>query len=72
MTDAQIGNIFTYHQPFGNQAVRYEALRAAGAVLANEINGRCPESREKSLAITAVQQAIQWANAAIAINEKES
>ncbi len=71
MENDQIDNIFTYHAPFGNQAGRYEQLRAEGCWLAKQINSLCPESREKSLAVTAVQQAIQWANASIAINEKE-
>jgi hypothetical protein len=32
------------------------------------INDLCPESREKSLAITNLEQAVMWANAAIARN----
>jgi hypothetical protein len=71
MDQAQIDNIFTYHAPFGDQTKKYEALRNEGRQLANAINDLCPESREKSLAITQVQQAIMWANAAIAINEKQ-
>jgi hypothetical protein len=71
MKDEDLQNVFTYHAPFGNQAERYSRMRAAGLTLARTINTECPESREKSLAITAIQQAIQWANAAIAINEKE-
>lgn len=72
MDAKQIDNIFTYHKPFGQQAQKYEELRAYGGRLAQLINAVCPESREKSLAITQVQQAIMWANAAIAINEKEN
>lgn len=71
MTEEQIGNIFTYHRPFGDQPDRYERLRWEAKMLANTINRDCPESREKSLAITSLQQAIMWANASIAINEKE-
>jgi hypothetical protein len=69
MTDEQIDNTFTYHPPFGNQTQRYEVLRAAGKVLAMEVQRACPESREKSLALTQIQQAIMWANASIACNE---
>ena len=72
MTDEQIDNIFTYHRPFGMQAERYEILRTVAGTLAKMVNESCPESREKSLAITNLQQAIMWANAAIAINEKET
>ncbi len=71
MDQSQIDNIFSYHKPFGTQADRYERLRSDARILAKEINEFCPESREKSLALTNLQQTIMWANAAIAINEKE-
>lgn len=61
--------IFSYHAPRGNQPDRYVAIRAKAKELAELIDSMCPESREKSLAITAVQQTVMWANAAIAINE---
>jgi glycyl-tRNA synthetase beta subunit len=70
MTNEQIKEIFTYHKPFGTQQDRYEKLRNVARVMAQEINEMCPESREKSLALTNLQQAIMWANASIAINEK--
>lgn len=65
-----IDNIFTYHAPFGNQAERYGTLRTAARNLAMSINALCPDSREKSLALTNLQQSVMWANASIAINEK--
>ena len=71
MTNEQIQNTFTYHKPFGDQTQRYEQIRADAKVLALTIQECCPESREKSLALTNLQQAVMWANAAIAINEKE-
>ena len=64
-----LNKIFTYHKPFGNQPERYEALRAKAYELARMIEDCCPDSREKSLAITNVQQSVMWANAAIAVNE---
>ena len=67
-----IDNTFTYHRPFGTQPERYEHLRDVAKDLAMTIDLHCPESREKSLALTAVQQAVMWANASIAINEKEA
>jgi hypothetical protein len=69
MTDRQIENIFTYHSPKEDQPARYENLRNTAKALAMLINNACPESREKSLAITNLQQAIMWANSSIAINE---
>lgn len=71
MEQKQIDNIFTYHKPFGNQPERYQEIRNAGKLLADTVNQYCPDSREKSLAITNIQQAIMWANASIAINEEE-
>ena len=71
MTVEQIESIFTYLKPFGNQPKRYEDLRYGAKKLAEQINILCPESREKSLALTSLQQTIVWANASIAINEKE-
>ena len=60
---------FTYHAPKGNQTQRYEDIRQWGWHLAVFIDENCPDSREKSLAITNLEQAIMWANAAIARNE---
>jgi hypothetical protein len=59
---------FTYHTPVGNQPVRYESLRSATKALAYLILSTCPESREKSLALTKLEEAVFWANASIARN----
>jgi hypothetical protein len=64
-----IDAVFTYHAPFGDQPVRYEQLRASAKSLAAMIIKDCPDSRERSLALTYLQQTIMFANAAIAINE---
>jgi hypothetical protein len=64
-----IDNVFTYHAPKGDQTSRYETLRINAKGLAILIQTACPDSREKSLAFTHLQQAIMWANASIAINE---
>jgi hypothetical protein len=69
MTSEQIGNIFTYHKPSGNQPQRYEEIRTIAHAFALVLQNHCPESREKSLAITNLQQSVMWANASIAINE---
>lgn len=69
--DARLQNDFTYHKPVGDQAERYEAIRFAGYLLALHLTERAPPSRELSLALTKVDEAVFWANAAIARNEKE-
>ena len=71
MTEEQIEDIFTYHAPFGTQPTRYVQIRDTAKVLAHLINEACPESREKSLALTNLQQSVQMANASIAIHEKQ-
>jgi hypothetical protein len=59
----------TYHPPKGDQAQRYEKLRFNGLNLAEMIEELAPHSRERALAITKLEEAIMWANAAIARNE---
>lgn len=60
---------FTYHAPQEGQPARYELIRDYAHGLASLINHQCPESREKSLAVTHLEEAVMWANAAIARNE---
>ena len=69
MTQEQIENTFTYHAPKGDQTTRYQSIRDCAKELAHNIERNCPDSREKSLALTNLQQAVMWANASIAINE---
>jgi len=60
---------FTYHPPKDNQPQRYERIRFFGKSFAEAIDQMCPNSREKSLAWTALEECVMWANAAIARNE---
>lgn len=60
---------FTYHAPKDDQPRRYEDIRRNAHTLAAFIDASCPDSREKSLAITALEECVMWANAAIARNE---
>jgi hypothetical protein len=72
ITDAELEkleNNFTYHSPKGDQAGRYESLRAQAKELANSFLVKCPDSRERSLALTKLEEAVMWANASIARNE---
>lgn len=66
-----LDNLFTYHPPFGDQAKRYETMRAVGKLLAETIMKLTPGSAEQTLAVRRVQEAVMWANASIACNEKE-
>jgi hypothetical protein len=71
MTNIQIDNLFSYHKPLPGQPERYEMIRRGAKELAKLIQNECPDSHEKSLAITNLQQTVMWANASIAINEEE-
>jgi hypothetical protein len=68
---ANLDDLFRYHPPQGDQPDRYVALREEARKLAWMIESMCPDSREKSLAITSLQATVMWANAAIAIHEVE-
>lgn len=62
-------NRFSHHPPKGDQVARYQDIRNFGHSLARIVNEHAPDSREKSLALTKIEEAIMWANAAIARNE---
>jgi hypothetical protein len=67
--DATLENNFKYHSPLPGQPKRYEAIRAKAKELAYLMQESCPKSRELSTAMTNLEQAVMWANAAIARNE---
>jgi hypothetical protein len=66
MKPSDIDNRFTYHSPAPGQPEVYAAIRAKAKGLAHHLNAECPDGREKSLAITHIEEAVFWANAAIA------
>jgi hypothetical protein len=66
---SSIENNFRYHPPKADQSERYEMIRKTAKILAEIIDRLCPNSREKSVAITNLEQAVMWANASIARNE---
>lgn len=68
MTRQKIENNFTYHEPTGDQPDRYERIRSKAKELAYVIEEECPESRERSLAMTKLEECSMWANAAVARN----
>lgn len=60
---------FTYHPPKPGQPQKYTDIRDFAKGLALLIDSTCPDSREKSLALTKLEESVMWANAAIARNE---
>lgn len=67
-TQPEIENNFTYHAPKEGQPERYQQLREKAKELAYLIDQLCPKSRERSVAMTQLETAVFWANAAIARN----
>ena len=65
----KLAHNFTYHKPKDDQPERYESIRATALVLAKKMCALCPPSRELSLALTKLEEAIMWANASIARGE---
>lgn len=65
---AYIEKTFTYQKPNEMQIPIYEELRLKMKELAYYIEAHCPNSREKSLAFTKLEECSMWANKAIALN----
>jgi hypothetical protein len=65
---ADITNRFSYHRPDEKKAEKHEKIRGDMLRTAHYWNGELPDSREKALAITKLEEAMFWANAAIARN----
>ncbi|QQN79723.1 Acb2/Tad1 domain-containing protein [Streptomyces sp. XC 2026] len=64
--DLNLDNRFTYHPPHGDQAQRYERLRAAAKEYAEVLVELCPSSPELTRAVNAVDDSVMLGNAAIA------
>lgn len=68
MDTQDIQNRFVFHPATPEQGEKYAQMRQKFLELAEYINETCPDSREKSVAITQLEQAQFWANASIARN----
>ena len=58
-----------YHPAKGDQAERYDLINEAMKRFMRTVCKNCPTSRQKALALTKMEEARMWANAAIAMNE---
>lgn len=63
---ADLDNRFTYHPPTPEQVPVYEDIRARARAFGIFIVANTPPSREQSLAITHLEEAVMWANAGLA------
>lgn len=66
MDSNDLDNRFKYHKPDPTTAENHQQIRTACLYLADELNAALPEGREKSLAMTNLEQTMFWANAALA------
>lgn len=57
---------FTYHPPTAGQPEQYVQIRQAAYACATLIETLCPPGRESAVAFTKLEEAVMWANAAIA------
>jgi hypothetical protein len=57
---------FAYHAPTPEKVTQHETVRENCFALAEYLTAELPESREKSLAITKLEEVMMWSNAAIA------
>lgn len=69
MSPEDLENRFNYHAPneqkvFWHQEIRHHCLK-----LATIINELVPDGREKSVAISRIEEAMYWSNAGIARNQ---
>lgn len=67
MDEHDISHRFAFHPAITDEKkAQHGSIRHACVSLAFHINARCPDGREKSLAITHLEEVMFWANAAIA------
>ena len=73
MTDRERSEVeawFRYHPPAGDQAERYERIRAEAKRLAEVLIECCPPSADRTAALRKVREAVMTANASIALEGK--
>lgn len=68
-TPEELSERFNYHAPPNDRVVGAHCkVRAACHVAAQALVGTCPEGRELACALTKLEEAMFWGNAAIARN----
>lgn len=67
LSPEEMARRFEHHAPPDAERVKaHEDLRMACTILAGIVDRDVPDGREKSLALTKIEEAMFWANAAIA------
>lgn len=68
MAAQDLVNRFSYHPATEITGPKHEMIRTACLDLAKFLDSVIPEGREKSLAITHLEETMMWSNAGIARN----
>ncbi|MBR3385482.1 MAG: hypothetical protein IKG69_09845 [Atopobiaceae bacterium] len=63
---ADLERRFAYHPPKEGQPEAYGEIRLHARLMAELVDDLCHDGREKSIALTRIEEAVMWANAAIA------
>ena len=66
-----IENRFAYHKPNEKKVFLHQQIRDQVKTLAHYWDGNLPVGREQALALTKLEEAMFWANAAIARSSEE-
>ena len=66
----ELDNRFSHHPHSDNQILQYNDIRTFARGMAGVINDTAPHCREKALAFTKLEEAVFWANAAIARHDE--
>ena len=68
LSNEEIEDRVTYHAPSPSGVERHKQLSEAAASILKTIEEVVPDGREKSLAITKIEEAKMWASAGVARN----
>lgn len=69
MEQEELDNRFSYHSPDDRKMQLHQGIRFMVKAAAGLFDRHLPDSREKSLATAKLEEAMFWANAAIARHE---
>jgi hypothetical protein len=63
---------YAYHKPSQDGIVKVASLRALFSKAHEAIEGLCPQSRERSIALTELETAAMWAIKSVVCNDPDS
>lgn len=63
---------FAYHKPSQDGLDKITKLREAFSTLSDLVESTCPQSRERSVALTELETTAMWAIKAVVCNDPES